>query len=175
MKAAYIGIDLLYPALPALAEAGCEIMKIFTCNTDNITEFNTRICGYAYENGIPLQKEPVRKEDLCELLDAGCELVLCGGYYFRLPVLEELRMVNIHPSLLPVGRGAWPMPVTIRKGLSYSGVTFHKLTEALDAGDILLQQRFPVSPGETLQSLTAKQQALLPRMVGTLCRELDEL
>ena len=36
MKAAYVGIDFLYPALPALAEI-CEILKIFTCRTDNPT------------------------------------------------------------------------------------------------------------------------------------------
>ena len=43
MKAAYVGIDLLYPALPALADTGCEILRVFTCETDNVTEFNTQV------------------------------------------------------------------------------------------------------------------------------------
>ena len=41
---------------------------------------------------------------------AGCELLLCAGYYYRVPVTDAFPMVNFHPSPLPVGRGAWPMP-----------------------------------------------------------------
>ena len=47
MKIAYIGIDLFFPALKELEKQGCEILKIFNCKTDNITEFNTKIVGYA--------------------------------------------------------------------------------------------------------------------------------
>lgn len=174
-KAAYVGIDLLDSALPAMADAGCEIMKIFTCKTDNVTEFNTRVCAFALERGIPLQMEKIRPSDLQALADAGCGLLLCGGYYYRLPVREDMYMVNIHPALLPVGRGAWPMPVTILRGLSESGVTFHRMTAGLDEGDILLQERLDVDPGETLESLTAKQRALLPGMVRRLVADLPGL
>ena len=71
-----------------------------------------------------------------------------------------MKMINIHPALLPIGRGAWPMAVTILKGLRESGVTIHKMTAELDAGDILLQEKIEVGPRETLQSLTEKQRAL---------------
>ena len=175
MKAAYIGIDLLYPALPALREAGAQILKIFTCETDNVTEFNTEICRDARENGIPLQTERIREADLTALREAGCEAVLCGGYYHRIPVIGGMKMINIHPALLPVGRGAWPMAVTILRDLRESGVTIHKMTEALDAGDILIQEKIPVSPRETQKSLTDRQRAALPGMVRTLCANLDEL
>lgn len=175
IKAAYVGIDLLYPALPALAEAGCEILRVFTCETDNVTEFNTDVCSFAREHGIPLQTRRMIQSDLDDLIDLGCGLVLCGGYYYRLPVRPELYMVNIHPALLPVGRGAWPMPVTLLRGLTQSGVTFHKITPALDEGEILLQECIPVAPDEDLQGLMKKQRALLPGMVKKLVRELPEL
>ena len=175
MKAAYIGIDLLYPALPALRKAGGEILKIFTCETDNKTEFNTKVCRSARKNGIPLQTERIRKTDLTELRDAGCEMVLCGGYYYKIPIIEGMKMINIHPSLLPIGRGPWPMPVTILKQLPESGVTIHKMTEEMDAGDILMQERIPVAARENLKTLTDKQRALLPGMVRKLCRDLDRL
>ena len=175
IKAAYIGIDFLFPALPALAENGCVIMKIFSCETDNVTEFNTRVCGYAREHGIPLQLERIRLRDLEELKEQGCELLLCAGYYYRIPVLEGLRMVNIHPSLLPVGRGAWPMAVTILRGLRESGVTMHRLVEQMDAGDILLRRRVEVAPDENQETLMDKQRALLPEMVRELCADLEGL
>ncbi len=175
MKAAYVGIDLLFPALPALADAGCEILRVLTCETDNVTEFNTRVCAFARERGIPLQTRRMTAQDLAELKSLGCELVLCGGYYHRLPVREDMYMVNIHPALLPVGRGAWPMPVTILRGLTESGVTFHRLTAGMDAGAVLLQERIAVSPEDDLRTLTEKQRALLPGMVRNLAGSLPEL
>ena len=174
MKAAYVGIDFLYPALPALAEI-CEILKIFTCRTDNVTEFNTQVTAYARDHGVPLQTERVRLSDLEDLAAAGCELLLCSGYYYKLPILPGLPMVNIHPSLLPEGRGAWPMAVTILRGLTRSGVTLHKMAEGFDEGDILLQQAIAVDPEETHKSLTDKQRALLPGLVRDLCADLPGL
>lgn len=80
-------------------------------------------------------------------------------------------MVNIHPSLLPEGRGAWPMPVTLLKGLRESGITIHKITEGFDEGDILLQKAVPVMPADTLQILTARLQTLLPDMMAELASD----
>lgn len=175
MKAAYVGIDLLYPALPALADTGCEILRVFTCETDNVTEFNTQVSAFAREKGIPLQTSRMTAGDLEDLRRAGCELVLCGGYYYRLPMRKDLYMVNIHPALLPVGRGAWPMPVTILKGLPESGVTMHRMTEGLDEGDVLLSRRVEVAPEENLRTLTDKLRALLPGMVRELAADLPAL
>ena len=175
MKAAYAGIDLLYPALPALADAGCEIIRVFTCETDNLTEFNTRVCGFARKRGIPLQSTRMTEADLNMLVSQGCDLFLCGGYYFRLPVRDDLYMVNIHPSPLPVGRGAWPMPVTILRGLRESGVTMHRITAALDEGDILLSQRIRVASDENLYTLTEKICAMVPDMVRKLIADLPSL
>ena len=171
MKAAYIGIDFLFPALPALAGCGCEIMKIFSCETDNVTEFNIQVCGYAREHGIPLQLDRIRKSDLEELAGQGCELVVCAGYYYKIPVPEGMRIVNIHPSYLPSGRGAWPMAVTILRGLTESGVTIHKMTNELDAGDILLQRKIIVEPDENQETLMEKQRSVLPEMIRELCAD----
>lgn len=174
MRIAYIGIDLLYPALLALA-ADSEIMEVFTCKTDNETEFNLQVCAFAQQHQIPLSIGKITREDIARLKKNGCNAVVCGGYYHRVPVDDSLPMVNIHPALLPVGRGAWPMPVTILRGLTESGVTVHKITEAFDQGDILLQERVPITPDENLRTMTAKQQALLPDMMKRLVAEFDGL
>lgn len=175
MRIAYVGIDLLYPALPALFEAGCDICEIFTCETDNVTEFNRQIDRFAKQNGIPLTIGKIKREDLCRLKRKGCSLVVCGGYYHRIPVDDTLLMVNIHPSPLPIGRGAWPMPVTILRGLKKSGVSIHKMTEDFDKGDILLQREISIAPNETLQTMVAKQQQLLPEMMQELVENFSSL
>lgn len=172
MKVAYAGIDLLSPALETLIAQKCEIMRVFTCKTDNITEFNIRIKALAARNAIPCTDERIRREDLEHLRDEGCELFLCGGYYHLIPIIEGLPMVNIHPAYLPEGRGAWPMPVTILRGLPESGVTLHKMAATFDTGDILLQRAFPVAPDENLESFMEKLCALLPELVRELISDL---
>lgn len=175
MKVAYIGIDILFPVLTSLYDTGCEIVKIFTCKTDNVTEFNTSTTAFAREHCIPLQIERIKKSDLYELYEAGCKFVLVGGYYYIIPIIDELPIVNTHPALLPIGRGAWPMPITILKGLSESGVTLHRMVQALDEGDIILQEKIPVYPDDDLVSLSQRQHSVIPKMVKELVSDFDNL
>ena len=172
MKVAYAGIDLLAPALETLIAQGCKVMRVFTCKTDNVTEFNTKIKSLAAQNGIPCTDERVRRDDLERLREDGCELFLCAGYYYLVPIVDDLPMVNVHPAYLPEGRGAWPMPVTILRGLPRSGVTLHKMAASFDTGDILLQRSFPVLPNENLQTFMEKLCGFLPELVTELIADL---
>ncbi|RKM60545.1 hypothetical protein D6855_07495 [Butyrivibrio sp. CB08] len=176
MKAACVGIDILYPVLTSLYDTGCEIIKVFTCKTDNITEFNTKTVSFAKEHNIPIQMERITQDDLYDLVAMGCDFVLVGGYYHVIPVIEELRIVNTHPAYLPLGRGAWPMPLTIIKGLTESGITMHRMTKGLDEGDIILREKIPVYPDtDNLITLTERQNTLIPAMVRQLVSDFDNL
>ncbi len=175
MKIAYIGIDLFFPALESLVNCGCEIVEIFSCKTDNKTEFNLKICEFAEKNNIPCQLTRITSQDIERLKEKDCKAAVCAGYYFKIPADSGLPIVNIHPSLLPQGRGAWPMPQTILKGLEKSGVTVHKIAEGFDTGDILLQREFCVDSMETLVSFMEKVYALIPFMMDELVRDFDDL
>lgn len=175
MKIAYAGLDLFYPALEALIDNGCEIIKIYTCETDNETEFNIQIINTAVTYNIPYTTGRIRREDITWLKSQGCEALICAGYYYLIPVDGELPMVNIHPSLLPVGRGSWPMPQTILQKLPQSGVTIHKMAAQFDTGDILLQESFPVDRDETLVTFMGKVHKLLPGMIRRLLWDFDTL
>ncbi len=61
--------------------------------------------------------------------------------------------INIHPSLLPRWRGASPIQAAILAGDKVTGVSIIKLSEALDAGDILKQQEAPIEEQDTTASL----------------------
>lgn len=175
MKIAYIGIDLFYPALEELCRLGCEIAEIFTCETDNETEFNEKIIEFAECEGIPYSLKRITREDIGRLVREGCDFAICAGYYYHIPSDSGFPIVNIHPSLLPKGRGSWPMPWAILDGLSESGVTIHKIAEGFDTGDILLQQRFRLSENETLVGFMEKACACLPEMLLELTENFDEL
>lgn len=175
MKIAYLGIDLLLPVLCTLLNENCEILKVFTSQTDNVTEFNTRVIQTAKENGIPYTDQAITEANIRALVAAGCDLLVCAGYYDRIPVTEALPMVNFHPSPLPLGRGAWPMPWIILKEIAMGGITVHKIVEKLDAGDILLQEIFLVEPAETLVTYMDKVSVRIPAMVKRLLQELPAL
>ncbi len=175
MKVAYIGIDLFYPALEVLAALNCEILEIFTCSTDNITEFNLKIIEFAKTKNIPYTTNRITKADIERLLQNGCEAAICGGYYFKIPADTDLPIVNIHPSLLPVGRGSWPMALSILRGDKKSGVTLHKIAEGFDTGDILLQRDFEIADDETHKTFMEKANSLLPEMLQSLIKNFAVL
>ena len=174
MKIVYAGFDLMFSAMKALSEKN-EIIKLFTCRVDGEYETNEGVISLAESLGAPYTFERITEKDIEELLDMGCELLVSAGYYYRIPVDKRLRMANIHPSLLPCGRGAWPMPLAILDGLKTSGVTVHKTEEGFDTGDILLQRSFEISPEETLESFMDKVNGLLPEMMEELTEDIDGL
>ena len=107
----------------------------------------------------------------------GVELVVLAGYMHVLTpsFLERFpdAVVNVHPSLLPEFPGAHAVEDQLRAGVAESGATVHLVDEGVDTGPILAQQRIPVRPDDTPESLHARikeiEHALLPRVVGELC------
>jgi len=99
------------------------------------------------------------------LSDAGCDLVLLAGYDQLLAAsyFERFagRTINIHPSLLPRHGGIGMVgpavhAAVVAAGDAETGVTIHDVTPALDAGPPIAQERMPVLPGESAESLAAR-------------------
>ena len=56
---------------------------------------------------------------------------------------------NVHPSLLPLYRGATPLQSAIRDGRTQTGVTIMAMDAGMDTGDVLLRERTPLGSDET--------------------------
>jgi methionyl-tRNA formyltransferase len=82
--------------------------------------------------------------------------------------LFPLGGINIHPSLLPKYRGPAPVPAVILGGETETGITIQRLAAEMDAGDILLQERFPLSGRETTEELSG----IAARRVPALLRQV---
>lgn len=161
MKIVYFGFDLFADCFSTLCNMeNVEIMALYTFPTDNVFEFNREVIAKAKEKGIPYYTEKITAEKLEEYFDKGCDITFSAGYIHKIPVLcrPDFKGINVHPAMLPIGRGAWPFPCTILKEHGKSGVTIHKITNRFDEGDILLQKEFPVAKDETLDTLTEKAQ-----------------
>lgn len=66
------------------------------------------------------------------------------------------RMLNIHPSLLPLYPGLHTHQRALDAGDTDAGCTVHEVTPVLDDGPILGQTRVPILSGDTADSLAAR-------------------
>ena len=71
-----------------------------------------------------------------------------------------LGCINMHPSLLPKGRGQGPSTWPIVYGDKETGQTIHYLDEGIDSGDIIAQRVMPIEPDDTSATLGAKLEDL---------------
>jgi len=109
------------------------------------------------------------------------DLIVLAGFLLKIPeaVVEAFpnRIINVHPALLPRhgGAGMWGGHVhaaVLAAGDRESGITVHRVNAHYDEGDILLQARCPVLPGDDAEALAARVLRLehfyLPRVVEGL-------
>jgi phosphoribosylglycinamide formyltransferase-1 len=114
-----------------------------------------------------------------ELKAAGVELVVLAGFdrIAGPPLLAAfpMRIINIHPSLLPAfGGGLHAQTDAFNYGVKVSGCTVHFVTEDVDCGPIIAQACVPVLEDDTPDSLAARilqeEHRILPRAIDLFAR-----
>jgi len=95
-----------------------------------------------------------------ELEAAGIELIVLAGF---MRILTDAfverwagRMINIHPSLLPLFKGTHTHERALEAGVRLHGCTVHYVVPELDAGPIVAQAAVPVRAGDDADSLAAR-------------------
>lgn len=104
-------------------------------------------------------------EIVAELQNEGVDLVVLAGFLaiVREPLLSAYsgRILNIHPSLLPLhgGKGMWGRrthEAVLAAGERQSGITVHLVSDQIDGGKIVAQRLCPVLPDDSPASLEAR-------------------
>ncbi|BEG56505.1 phosphoribosylglycinamide formyltransferase [Helicobacter sp. NHP21005] len=95
----------------------------------------------------------------------GCALILCAGYNKILSpkFLAHFKALNIHPSFLPRHKGARALERSFQSQ-SGLGVSVHWVSEELDSGELILQERLNLEPLESLAGYTQRVHALEHRL-----------
>jgi phosphoribosylglycinamide formyltransferase-1 len=94
-------------------------------------------------------------------LDRVAPDVICLAGYMRLLSADFIgryrgRIINIHPSLLPLFPGLDTHARAIAAGMRIHGCSVHFVTEAMDEGPVIAQAAVPVIPGDTPETLAAR-------------------
>ncbi|MGO4704289.1 phosphoribosylglycinamide formyltransferase [Microvirga sp. 2MCAF38] len=83
------------------------------------------------------------------------------------------KMINIHPSLLPLFRGTHTHQRAINEGVLVHGCTVHFVVPELDAGPIVAQAVVPIIPGDTEETLSARvlaqEHVVYPQALRMIC------
>jgi phosphoribosylglycinamide formyltransferase-1 len=104
---------------------------------------------------------------------------LCLAGFMRLFTPEftkkwQGRMINIHPSLLPLHKGLHTHEQALADGVTEHGCTVHFVTAGMDEGQIIAQARVPVLPGDTAETLGARvlaeEHRIYPEALARLAR-----
>jgi len=116
---------------------------------------------FAQENNILfIQPEKFTAEVVEKLKSFKAEAGIAVAYGKIIPravfALPKFKTFNIHFSLLPKYRGAAPVQYALLNGETETGVTSFYLDDALDTGDILMQEKYPIDIKDTAESLFQK-------------------
>jgi phosphoribosylglycinamide formyltransferase-1 len=85
----------------------------------------------------------------------------------------KMRIMNIHPALLPSFPGLHAQKQALDYGVKVSGCTVHFVDEGMDSGPVILQKAVPVIEGDNEESLSARileqEHKLYPEAVSLFC------
>lgn len=120
--------------------------------------------------------DPPRYEsELASALEAlAPDLIVLSGYMRILPprIVRRypLRIINIHPSLLPAFPGLHPHAQALAYGVKVSGCTVHFVDEGVDSGPIIAQTAVPVYDDDTedtlAQRILQEEHRLYPQVIA---------
>jgi methionyl-tRNA formyltransferase len=131
----------------------------------------------ASELGLPVTEiDSLKDEAMLRLRETPPDLFVVVSFGLIIPRwlldLPTTGSINVHPSLLPLYRGPAPMQWALLNGDRGTGITVMKMTEKMDAGNILYQEKTPILDGDTIVSLSER---MALRSAGILVPLLDDI
>lgn len=98
------------------------------------------------------------KEITNELIALQADLIVTAAYGQILPkeLLDQIKAINVHGSLLPQYRGGAPIQYALFDGLEKTGVTIMDMAFKMDSGDIILQGEIDILENDNYETLSEK-------------------
>jgi methionyl-tRNA formyltransferase len=174
------------PPLAALLAAGCDVRALVVPGDPGSAativpparspSTGRDIVALATAAGIPTVEvgDVRRPPSLAAIAAYQPDLIAVACFPWRLPAalraIPSLGCFNVHPSLLPVGRGPEPVFWTLRRGERRTGTTIHLMDGGYDTGPIVAQSPVVVEDGVRAPALERRLAELGGRLlVDSVC------
>ena len=163
-------------SLDALVKAGFTISAVVTAPDKpagrGLQLQESAVKKYAVENNLPvLQPVKLKEPGFISALEAINANVFVVVAFRMLPEIvwnmPPMGTINVHGSLLPSYRGAAPINWAVINGEKETGVTTFKLKAAIDTGNILLQDKLPITDADTAGTIHDKMMVLGANLLVT--------
>jgi len=172
----FVGIpDMAYVCLDACISAGVNIVGVLGPKPSHNMFNNFK--NFVKARGLNfIECNDFSNPDFIKRIkDLNIDMGVVSSFNYKIPkvLLKSTKdgFINLHPSLLPLYRGANPYSRVILNNETETGVTLHYMDEEFDAGDIILQVECPIEPDETMGTLFNKTNEIC---VQLLLSALDE-
>ena len=170
-----------YTCLKKLVDMKEEVIFVVTHrdNPDEIVWFRS-VEELANQYYIPVLKpESISDKQFINVI-ASFKPDVIFSFYYRKIFPEKLLSVprkgciNLHGSYLPAYRGRAPINWAIINGEKETGITFHYMTEEVDAGPIITQERIAIADNDTGLTLTKKVASYGAKLLEGIVKELHQ-
>ncbi|MEI6478842.1 MAG: phosphoribosylglycinamide formyltransferase [bacterium] len=123
--------------------------------------------------GRPFNREKYTEKIIEVLGKYKIDLVAMAGFMTILSpsifIEYKNRILNTHPSLLPLYKGDNAVKDALASGDPFTGCTIHIATELLDNGEFLAQEKVPINRGDTVETLHERikvvERVLYPKII----------
>jgi phosphoribosylglycinamide formyltransferase-1 len=106
------------------------------------------------------------------------DLVVLAGFMRILPAefvaALSPRIINLHPSLLPLFPGAHAVRDALAAGATETGTTIHIVDSGIDTGPVIAQRSLGILPGETEDSLHLRIREIEHQLLVETVRDIAE-
>jgi len=173
MRIAYFGGDWFSGCLDVWQANGHTISHLFT---DGEETYNGQIRQWAEAKGIQHFNSKPSNSDMQQLLNDKVDLLFSVEYPWKIPCSDfPFKTINVHPSLLPHGRGPNPISWSLLKYPQHAGISLHQLADAFDTGDIVYQEAVKLNTTQNFDDYLTLLETKIPELVAHLCQNFDEM
>ena len=164
---AYFGDDFFKDCFDVIIRRGHVVAGVFVAGP---SEYFKGLKDMAQRLGIKVHHKDIDQKWLSDFVRKNkIDCIICAGYCKKIEFdFNAVSSVNIHPSLLPVGRGADAAAWISLLHQNAAGVTFHKISESLDEGDIIIQKRLNIDRLESWDMYMLKAKLAAKEMLTSL-------
>jgi methionyl-tRNA formyltransferase len=121
----------------------------------------------ALELGLSVFQPEKLKIEYQKIIDLNPDYLITAAYGQMLPkeLLDQVKALNVHGSLLPKYRGGAPIQYALFDGLEKTGVTIMYMAFQMDSGDIIKQESIPITEDDNYLTLSRKLSQLGKRLL----------
>ena len=170
LKIVYMGTPkFAVTTLDALVQSSHKVMAVVTTPDKpanrGLKLQSSAVKEYAVQHNLYiLQPDNLKSEDfISELKKLNADLFVVVAFRMLPEIvwsMPKLGTINLHASLLPQYRGAAPINWAVINGEKETGITTFFITQQIDTGDILMQEKIAIEENDNAETIHDKLMAL---------------